>query len=445
MTTRAGTAYRAGTAVTVAGLAVLHATVVDPGYQLLRPSRLVFWSVLGVTVIGAGYGLGLPDLPVRRRDAAGRAGAAVVLGVVVVSLLQVALAQPLLPRSSLVLLAVISPVWAVIGWNLDRDEHSLRALRDRVLVVAEQRSEPASLRYELAQQPEAPAVLVAELTVEEAALGPDGSTPLIERAEASGATVLVLDTAAQSDDGIVAQAAELHRRGVRIRTLALFYEEWLGKLPVAELARVALLFDIGELHRLRYVRTRRVIDLVVGAVGLVLVVPVAGVVWIGNRFANRGPLLFAQHRVGKDGRVITVHKFRTMLPNGDDPGAPSAWTVTDDPRVTPWGRLLRRSHVDELPQMLGLIRGELSLIGPRPEQVHYVEELREKIPFYDVRHLVRPGLTGWAQVKQGYAADEADAYEKLQYDVYYLRRQSLALDSRIAWRTVRGVMIGAGR
>ncbi|MFV0525118.1 MAG: sugar transferase [Acidimicrobiales bacterium] len=445
MTARAGSAYRVGTAATVVGLAVLHATVVDPDYDLLLLSRIAFWSVLGVAVIAAGYGLGLPDLPVRRRDAAGRAVAAAALGVIAVSILQVAAAQPLLPRSSLLLLAVISPVWAVIGWNLDRDENTRRTRRDRVLVVAEQSSEPASLRFELTGQPEAPASLVGELTTAEARLRPDGSTPLIERVDGSGATVLVLDTAAQSDDGIVAQAAELHRRGIRIRTLALFYEEWLGKLPVAELARVALLFDIGELHRLRYVRTRRVIDLLVGLVGLALVVPVAAVVWLGNRVANRGPLLFAQHRVGKDGEVITIHKFRTMLPTGDDPGLPSAWTTTDDPRVTPWGRLLRRSHVDELPQMLGLVRGELSLIGPRPEQIHYVEELREKIPFYDVRHLVRPGLTGWAQVKQGYAADEADAYEKLQYDVYYLRRQSLALDTRIAWRTVRGVMIGTGR
>jgi lipopolysaccharide/colanic/teichoic acid biosynthesis glycosyltransferase len=168
---------------------------------------------------------------------------------------------------------------------------------------------------------------------------------------------------------------------------------------------------------------------------------------IANRFGNRGPLFFSQPRVGKDGRVFTIHKFRTMTPmaatKSDDGQA--AWTTEDDPRITPVGRFLRRTHLDELPQMVNVLRGELSIVGPRPEQPHYVDELRDKIPFYDVRHLVRPGLTGWAQVKQGYAADESDALEKLQYDFYYLRRQDLGLDVRIIWRTARGVVAGHGR
>ena len=127
---------------------------------------------------------------------------------------------------------------------------------------------------------------------------------------------------------------------------------------------------------------------------------------------------------------------------GDDT---ATWTVDDDDRITAFGRFLRQSHLDELPQMVNILRGELSIVGPRPEQTAYVEELRTKIPFYDERHIVRPGLTGWAQVKQGYAATEGDALEKLQYDFHYLRRQSIAFDLRIVGRTVREIVGGLGR
>ena len=151
--------------------------------------------------------------------------------------------------------------------------------------------------------------------------------------------------------------------------------------------------------------------------------------------------------MGKDGEIFTIHKFRTMqpIPPAESSDGQAAWTTEDDPRITPVGRFLRRSHLDEFPQMVNVLRGELSIVGPRPEQPRYVDELRDKIPFYDVRHLVRPGLTGWAQVKQGYASDESDALEKLQFDFYYLRRQGLALDTRIIWRTARGVLAGHGR
>ena len=134
-------------------------------------------------------------------------------------------------------------------------------------------------------------------------------------------------------------------------------------------------------------------------------------------------------------------KFRTMAPDGPT----SRWTEPDDPRITRFGHFLRVTHVDELPQVLGILRGDLSVVGPRPEQPEYVEELVTKLPFYDLRHLVRPGLTGWAQVKYGYAGDDRGALEKLQYEFFYLRHQGLALDGRIVVRTLRSVVGGAGR
>jgi lipopolysaccharide/colanic/teichoic acid biosynthesis glycosyltransferase len=124
---------------------------------------------------------------------------------------------------------------------------------------------------------------------------------------------------------------------------------------------------------------------------------------------------------------------------------PSEWTTEDDPRITPFGRILRRTHLDELPQLVNVLAGELSVVGPRPEQPHYVKELSGKIPFYDLRHRVRPGLTGWAQVKYGYAGTESDALQKLQYEFFYLRHQSLTLDARIIGRTLRHIVGRGGR
>ncbi|MER3452261.1 MAG: hypothetical protein C4344_00720 [Acidimicrobiia bacterium] len=284
--------------------------------------------------------------------------------------------------------------------------------------------------------------MVAALAPAEATSGDLLRKPLVEAVLANRATVVVLSRAAQADEAVVAQAAALHEAGVRVRTLSLFYEQWLGKLPVGELERVSLMFDVGGLHRARYGRLKRLVDLAAGLVGLIVLAVVTPFVWLGNLLGNRGPLLYRQVRVGRGGRQFVILKFRTMRPAA---AQASEWTTRDDPRVTPFGRFLRVTHLDELPQVLNVLRGDLSIVGPRPEQPRYVEELVRKIPFYDLRHLVHPGITGWAQVKYGYAGDERDALEKLQYDFYYLRHQRLALDARIMGRTLRAVIGRGGR
>jgi lipopolysaccharide/colanic/teichoic acid biosynthesis glycosyltransferase len=162
---------------------------------------------------------------------------------------------------------------------------------------------------------------------------------------------------------------------------------------------------------------------------------------IGDAIANRGPVFFRQVRIGRDGKPFRILKLRTMIAAPGD-GAP---TSVSDPRVTRFGRFLRHTHLDELPQAVNILRGQLSVVGPRPEQPHLVNELSGKLPFYRLRHLVRPGLTGWAQVKYQYAGTEAEALEKLQYEFFYLRRQSLTLDLRIVGRTIRSVVGRDGR
>jgi len=205
---------------------------------------------------------------------------------------------------------------------------------------------------------------------------------------------------------------------------------------------VSLFFDIGEVHRLRFGRVKRIVDVTAGLGGLLVLALAVPAVLIGNLVGNRGPLFYAQERVGRGGTVFRILKFRTMR---DDASVPTDWTAQDDPRITPFGRSLRRSHLDELPQVWNIVRGDLSLVGPRPEQPRYVAELVDKLPFYDLRHIVRPGLTGWAQVKYGYAGDERDALEKLQYDFHYLRRQSLGFDLKVVGRTTRSVLGIEGR
>ena len=437
--------YQLGTVAVVAGAGWLHAVHMAPEPYAFIGSPASRWlAVFTAALIVIGYAVGLPELATSRAGAALRGLAATIAAFSVISAFQAVLATPLLPRSSSMLIGLIQPVWTVVVWNLARDAEQWAATRDRVFLVVERAEDHTSLVDDLDDRPELPARVVDWLTLDEVRAA--GADPIVERrAAAAGATILVLDTAAQADPAAVEGAAVLHRRGVRIRTLSLFYEQWIGKLPHPELAQVSLLFDIGELHRDRYVRMRRVVDLTFAVAGLVALVPVVAIVAALNPLLNRGPLLYRQTRVGRNGVPFQIYKLRTMVPEGPTSDGAGAWTEPDDQRITTLGRLLRRSHLDELPQVYNIARGDLSLVGPRPEQPHYVEELSDKIAFYDVRHIVRPGLTGWAQVKQGYAADHGDAFEKLQYDVYYLRRQGLGLDAKIVWRTVRGVLAGDGR
>ena len=430
----------AGIALSVLGLSKVHATAHQ--YDYTSSSRFA-WSLAYIALLwAASYGAGLPEIPRTRRSAALTALASTGVAALGFSVLQLVAGSALLPRFvvlgtpfALVPVALVTSSLARRGTQRDGE-------RDRVVVVAGP-EESANLTRELGASPERPAVLAWVLSPAEAAVETGPEQPLVDVVRAARATAVVLDRVALADQSIVAQAAALHEAGVRVRTLSLFYDEWLGKLPLAELERISLMFDIGELHRARYGRIKRVLDAMGAAAGMVVLTAVIPVVWIGNRVGNRGPLLYRQTRVGKGGTEFQILKFRTMTPGGS--GATTQWTADDDPRITPFGAWLRKSHLDELPQVVNILRGDLSVVGPRPEQPQYFEELEEKIPFYRLRHLVRPGLTGWAQVKYPYGASEGDALEKLQYEFYYLRHQGLALDLRVTGRTLRSVLGRAGR
>jgi lipopolysaccharide/colanic/teichoic acid biosynthesis glycosyltransferase len=233
-----------------------------------------------------------------------------------------------------------------------------------------------------------------------------------------------------------------HDAGLRVRSLADLYEELTGRLLLDQLGHTWLLgLPMRSQTSHIYAAIKRTLDVVVAIPALivlgVLVLPLAVVVKLDG-----GPVFHRQVRVGKHSRPFTVVKLRTMR---HLPAEATTWTETGDRRITLVGHLLRRLHLDELPQAWSILRGQMSLIGPRPEQPQYVEQLRSEIDFYNTRLTVRPGLTGWAQVNSGYGSSVDDARVKLSYDLYYVKHQSLSLDLIIMARTVMAVLSLSGR
>ena len=428
-----------GCVVIVFGLGRIHSS--RESYDFTNSFRFAWEITYAALLLVASYGAGLPDLVRTRRQAVTSAIAAPVGAALAISAVQLVTGDALLPRFVVFGSVLLVVPWALFCAALAHGGRLRAQSRDRMILVSIP-AEAVALRDELARNPERPAVLLDHLAPAEARSQDVRSKPVTEMVLRSGANVVVLDRAALADPSVVGQVAALHESGIRVRTLSLFYEEWLGKLPMSELERESLLFDIREVHGGRYLRVKRVLDLMAALLGLVALIIVTPFVLVGDLIANRGSLIYRQARIGKNGKTFTILKFRTMR---DGAGVANDWTAADDPRVTPFGGFLRRTHLDELPQVINVLRGDLSVVGPRPEQPRYVEELVQKLPFYNLRHLVQPGLTGWAQVKYGYAGDDADALEKLQYEFWYLRNQGLRLDARIVGRTVRSIVGTEGR
>jgi len=220
--------------------------------------------------------------------------------------------------------------------------------------------------------------------------------------------------------------------GVQVVEEPRVHEEIAGKLPVEDLRPSWLIFSEGFSRR---ARSKRVFDVAVALFGIVVGAPLMLLTALAVRLTSKGPVLFRQTRVGQGGREFTLLKFRTMREDAEKDGEPQ-WAQKKDPRVTPIGRILRKTRLDETPQMFNVLQGTMSFVGPRPERPFFVAQLRDSIPFYDQRHAVKPGITGWAQVRFRYGSDESDQLEKLRFDMYYVKHASLALDLRILFETV---------
>ena len=236
---------------------------------------------------------------------------------------------------------------------------------------------------------------------------------------------------------------EMKLDGVSFDHLPSVYEELTGKIAVENLRPSWLIFSSG-FRKSRLLKTlKRTFDFAAAAIGLVLASPMMAMVALAVKLTSPGPALYRQQRVGVQGRVFTVYKFRSMR-NDAEAQTGAVWAQKNDTRVTAIGNFLRRIRLDELPQLWNVLIGEMSLIGPRPERPEFVTELTKTIPFYGQRHIVRPGITGWAQVRYTYGSSVEDAMEKLQYDLFYIKNLSLALDLFIAFSTIKTILLRRG-
>ncbi|MDC0408817.1 sugar transferase [Flavobacteriaceae bacterium] len=239
---------------------------------------------------------------------------------------------------------------------------------------------------------------------------------------------------------------ELSKKGISIRDYNKEYEAMNARVPIHHVKKE--FYRFFPYHRANQNKLslffQRAIDLTISALGLLVFMPVF-MILIGllNQLFNRGPLFYTQKRVGRNGTKFTIYKFRTMAVDAEQKGP--QYTIKDDTRVTWFGRLMRRLRIDEFPQLLNILKGEMNIIGPRPERPEFVKDLSEQIPFYDVRHVIKPGLTGWAQVNHNYGTSKDDALIKLQYDLYYIKNRSIFLDLSIYIKTLSTVLFMRGQ
>jgi len=236
---------------------------------------------------------------------------------------------------------------------------------------------------------------------------------------------------------------EMKIDGVRFAHLATVYEKYTGKIAVENLRPSWLIFSDGFRKGRAQDLVKRTLDIGFAGLGLLLALPIMVIVAIAVRVSSRGPAMYHQTRVGQYGRVFMLHKFRSMRVDAEKHTG-AVWARSNDDRVTPVGGFLRRARLDELPQLWNVLRGDMSLVGPRPERPEFVSSLTREIPYYGQRHSVRPGVTGWAQVRYAYGASVQDALEKLQHDLFYIKNRTLALDLFIVAKTVKTVLMRKG-
>ncbi len=230
---------------------------------------------------------------------------------------------------------------------------------------------------------------------------------------------------------------------VNIEEGASFYERVTGRVSLNMIRPSWLIFSSrGRQARISGI-ARNTVHRIVALIGGLLSLPIAIVTAILVKLDSRGPILYKQERVGKNGSTFTVMKFRSMRVDAEKAGP--VWASADDDRTTGVGNVIRKLRIDEIPQFWNILRGEMDFVGPRPERPHFVSQLAEEIPYYEQRHLIAPGLTGWAQIKYPYGASIEDARQKLQYDLYYIKNQTLMLDAIILFETIKIILFGRGR
>ncbi|MFC1700648.1 sugar transferase [Patescibacteria group bacterium] len=335
---------------------------------------------------------------------------------------------------NLIIFALLFSIWRQI-YN-----HSLRAsaLANNVLIIGENK-EIEQIKEITRNNPQLGYQIVQQIKTE------DIQTPFD-----------LLETAVQKNIKIIVTAIDPHQNSKLVRSLyqclplkisfsdlPSFYEKILGKVPVSSIGEIWFLENLTESQKNFYESIKRVLDIfgaiIFGITSLILYPFIA----LAIKLDSPGPVFYKQRRIGLDGLIFNVVKFRSMIHEAEKGRA--QWADKQDHRITKIGRFIRKTRIDELPQLWNILLGQMSFIGPRPERIEFVQQLEKEIPYYQIRHIVRPGLSGWAQVNFHYGASVKDSIEKLQYELYYIKHRSIILDTSIILRTINIVLKGMGR
>jgi len=351
------------------------------------------------------------------------------------------------------LIASVFVVGLVVGWRVAFEWLSLRlAPAERLLIVGTNAAAVDLARELYDRRQELGVELVGFVDPDPARVGTSLINPGVvgtiddipEIVRHRGVDRVVVSLADARGKLSMDQLLEIKlNRGVRFNHLATVYEDYTGKIAVENLRPSWLIFSEGFRKTRALNATKRALDILLSAIGLLLALPLMLLVALALRYTSPGPVFYHQRRVGRDGRIFTIHKFRSMRTDAEK-GTGAVWSSEGDPRVTPVGRFLRRSRLDEIPQLWNVLKGDMSFVGPRPERPEFVTDLTRSIPFYGQRHVVRPGLTGWAQVRHSYGSSTNDALQKLQYELFYIKHMSIAFDLFIVLETVKTVLVRRG-
>jgi sugar transferase (PEP-CTERM system associated) len=424
---------------------------VDPTVFLLYDGGLVrIFLVLGSILLGIHFHDLYSKIYVRSRLVLAQQ-LCLVMGVAflvqgVVSYIDADLRIPI----RVMILGSVLAVTAIFAWRVFFSAYVLRVVaQDRLLLVG---GSPLleDIGRHIDEHPEMGLQVVGYVTVRDDTGGvrPGGKVlgpvaALREIIEATHADRIVVGMTERRMRMPVGELLDLRFAGHIIEEAASTYEQVCGRVCLKELRPSQLIYS-GELGpRRASVFYQTVANLTVAALGVVAATPIMLLTALAVRLSSAGPVLYRQVRVGMNGIPFTLYKFRSMRADAEaQTGA--VWASKDDPRVTPVGRFLRKLRIDEIPQLFNVLKGEMSIVGPRPERPEFVQALSEKIPYYRQRHCVRPGITGWAQVNYKYGDTLEDTIRKLEYDLYYIKNMSTSLDSYIIFLTIKAILLSRG-
>ena len=257
--------------------------------------------------------------------------------------------------------------------------------------------------------------------------------------------IIVTNSFKGVDDKLARKLIPLLKKGYSIRSYSHVYEDLANKVAVQHVGNdFYCYFPFSKSHSNKLYQTfHKLVDIIFGIIGICFIIVIIPFIFLINLFYNKGPIFYKQNRVGKNGKHFSLYKLRTMATDAEKKGV--QWATKDDIRVTQFGKILRKTRLDEIPQFINVLKGDMSFIGPRPERPQFVEELKEQVPFYEIRQVIRPGVTGWAQVNAKYASSAYDTIEKLQFDLYYIKNRNVFLDLRVVLKTVTTIIFFRGQ